>query len=181
MNQAEKMSHIEKEKYFLKLLRNDKNKTQSRKLVMYMNTSQFKSLKTIALDILTEKIPLTNSEFNKLFQHKTFIRNLAWGQVSRNSLARKITVISLLVRIALNKYASHSKVSTFTSRRLGKNKRQTYERSETSDSSSSESSEISSSESANSIISKRDGENFEEKSSGEEIEMDDRVSDSWEK
>ena len=42
-------------------------------------------------------------------------------------------------------------------------------------------SEISSSESANSIISKRDGENFEEKSSGEEIEMDDRVSDSWEK
>ena len=59
-----------------------------------------------------------------------------------------------------------------------KNKRQTYERSETSDSSSSESSGISSSESANSIISKRDGENFEEKSSGEEIETDDRVSDS---
>ena len=85
------------------------------------------------------------------------------------------------MRIALNKYASHSKVSTFISRRLGKNKRQTYERSETSNSSSSESSEISSSESANSIISKRDGENFEIKSSGEEIEMDDRVSESWKK
>ena len=120
MKQVEKMSHIEKEKYLLKLLSNDKNKTQSRKLVMYMSASQFKSLKTIALDILTEKIPLTNFEFNKLFQHKTLIRNLAWGQVSRNSLARKITVISLLVTIALNKYASHSKVSTFTSRRLGK-------------------------------------------------------------
>ena len=106
------MSHIEKEKYFLKLLRTDKNKTQSRKLIMYMNATQFKSLKTIALDILTEKIPLTNSEFNKLFQHKTLIRNLAQGQISRNSLARKITVSSLLVRIALNNYASHSKAST---------------------------------------------------------------------
>ena len=83
-----------------------------------------------------------------------------------------------MVRIAFNKYASHSKINTFTPRRLEKNKRQTYERSETSDSSSSESSEISSSESANSIISKRDGENFEEKSNGEEIEMNDRVSDS---
>ena len=143
-----------------------------------MSASEFKSLKTIALDISTGNSPLTNSEFNKLFQHKTLIRNLAQGQVSRISLTRKITVISLLVRIALNKYASHSKVSTPTCRRLGKSKRQTYERSEISDSSSSESSEISSSESATSINSKRGRENFEEKPSEEEIEMDDRGSES---
>ena len=174
------MSYIEKEKYWLEFLscsQDRKHMIDIINILKYMSSSQYNSLKQIALNILTGKIPLTTSQYNKLSSHKLFIRKLARSRVSKTFISTKSKVIYTLVNIALKHNAACSKVSTSKNRRLVKKKRQQYEGSETSDSeysSTSESSNISSESSniSSSNTSARIRESFSEKSEGEEIEDD---------
>ena len=90
------MSYIEKEKYCLEFLscsQDRKHMIDIINILKYMSSSQYNSLKQITLNILTGKIPLTTSQYNKLSSHKLFIRKLARSRVS------KMSVIALLATI----------------------------------------------------------------------------------
>ena len=91
-------------------------------ILKYMSSSQYNSLKQIACNILTGKIPLTTSQYNKLSSHKLFIRKLARSRVSNTFISRKSKVIYTLVNIAFKHHAACSKVSTSKNRRLVKKK-----------------------------------------------------------
>ena len=92
-------------------------------ILKYMSSSQYNSLKQIALNILTGKIPLTTFQYNKLSSHKLFIRKLARSRVSKTFISRKSKVIYTLVNIALKHHAACSKVGTSKNGRLVKKKK----------------------------------------------------------
>ena len=90
------MSYIEKEKYLLEFLscsQDRKHIIDITNILKYMSPSQCNSLKQTARNILTGKIPLTTSQYNKLSSHKLFIRKLARSRLSNTFISRKSKVI----------------------------------------------------------------------------------------
>ena len=137
------MSIIEKEKYFLEYLAGEKNKKQNCKLLEFIDKHQYKALKQIACNVLEEVIPLDVKQYIILVPHKNFIRKLGKGKVSKSLLVKNCKAVTTLVKIALEHYASHAKVSTGTNRRVGENKRKKLKRKEASSDSESTYSESS--------------------------------------
>lgn len=127
------MSEIEKHKFFLEYLSAASNKQQNQMLLKYIDRHQEKALQEIATNILQEVIPLNTSQYKTLLPHKTFIRALSRGKVSRNLLSKKFTIVTYLAKIALTHHAS-SKVSTRPTCRVGKDKRKKFRQEASSDS-----------------------------------------------
>lgn len=127
------MSQIEQHKFFLEYLSATSNKQQNQMLLKYIDRYQEKVLQEIASDILQEVIPLNTGQYKTLLPHKTFIRALARGKVSRNLLSKKLNVVISLAKIGLGHHAS-SKVSSRPTHRVGKNKRKKFRQEASSDS-----------------------------------------------
>ena len=137
------------DKYFFQLIIHG-NKKQTISALKYITTFQFKILKKIASDILDGHIPLSSNEVKKLKQSAFFIRNLGRKKsIHTNNLIKNYNIIKKILKIKFDHVESCTKVNTCTIRRMGKNKRQKYERNQTSSSefTSSEESEYFSNES----------------------------------
>ena len=122
------------DKYFFQLLIHG-NKKQTISALKYINISQFKTLKKIASDILSGHIPLSLNQVKKLKRSASFIRNLGTKKsIHSNTLIKNYNIVKKLLKIKFDYVESCEKVSAYTIRRKGKNKRQKYERNETSSS-----------------------------------------------
>ena len=117
------------ENNFLKLLAYGKDKKQKNRIIKFTNHIQYNVLKKIAINILRGVIPLKTFQLKYLKHSKLFIRKLAEGKVKTSDLERYCTVISYIVKIALEHNETHSKTSFSSHRKVGKNKRQQQQRS----------------------------------------------------
>ena len=108
------------ENNFLKLLAYGKDKKQKYRVIKFTNHIQYSVLKRIALNILRGVIPLNKVQLKYLKHSKVFIRKLAQGKVKTSDLVRYCTVISYIVKIALEHDEVHSKTSFGSHRKVGK-------------------------------------------------------------
>ena len=112
------------ENNFLKLLAYGKDKKQKNRIIKFTNHMQYNVLKKIAINILRGVIPLKKFQLKYLKHSKLFIWKLAEGKVKTSDLEHYCTVISYIVKIALEHNETHSKTSFSSHRKVGKNKRQ---------------------------------------------------------
>ena len=63
-------------------------------------------------------------EFRILKKKKTFLRNLAEGKIKIKDLPRYCTIVCNIVRLGLQQYEKHSKISSGTHIKMEKNRRQ---------------------------------------------------------
>ena len=111
-----------KDNYFLQLLAYGRDKSQKYHIIKFMNKSQYYLLKKIAKNILEGVIPLKKNQLKHLGNSKIFIRKLAEGKVKNSDLLRYYTITCYIVKIALEHYETHSKISTSSNRKMGRNK-----------------------------------------------------------
>ena len=122
------------DKYFLDFILHG-NKKQSIATLKNINSSQINTLKKIAIDLLEGHIPLSSNQIKVLKKSAHFIRTLAWKRtIHKNILVKNYNIVKKLLKIKFDYAESCSKVSTCSLGRMGKNKRQKYERNETSSS-----------------------------------------------
>ena len=122
------------DKYFFQFILHG-NKKQTISGLKYINTSQFKFLKKIASDILDGYIPLSSNQIKVLKKSASFIRSLARKRTIHNkNLIKYYNIVKKLLKIKFDYVESCLKVSSHSIGRMGKNKRQKYERNETSSS-----------------------------------------------
>ena len=160
------------DKYFFELIIHG-NKKQSISALKYINSSQLKSLKIIASDILEGKIPLSPNQVKKLKGSAYFIRNLARKKVINNkTLIQHFSIVKILLEIKFDYVETCAKISSHSFGRMGKGQRPKYERNETSSSeySSSGESEIFSEESEYCYESKGRRKSSENRSNVQEFE-----------
>ena len=115
-----------KDNYFLQLLAYGRDKSQKYHIIKFINKSQYYLLKKIAKNILEGLIPLKKNQLKHLRNSKIFIRKLADGKVKNSDLLRYYTITCYIVKIALEHYETHSKISTSSNRKMGRNRRQEY-------------------------------------------------------
>ena len=115
-----------KDNYFLQLLAYGRDKSQKYHIIKFINKSQYYLLKKIAKNILEGVIPLKKNQLKHLGNSKIFIRKLAEGKVKNSDLLRYYTITCYIVKIALEHYETHSKISTSSNRKMGRNRRQEY-------------------------------------------------------
>ena len=113
-----------KDNYFLQLLAYGRDKSQKYHIIKFINKSQYYLLKKIAKNILEGVIPLKKNQLKHLGNSKIFIRKLAEGKVKNSDLLRYYTITCYIVKIALEHYETHSKISTSSNRKMGRNRRQ---------------------------------------------------------
>ena len=111
-----------REKFF-QLLAYAKDQKQKKK-IKFLNTSQFYIIKNISKKILNGDIHLQKVEFHILKKKKTFLQNLAEGKIKIKDLPQYCTIVYHIVKLGLQQYEKHSKISSGTHRKMGKNRRQ---------------------------------------------------------
>ena len=89
-----------------------KIKVKNIKLSKFINKSQYYLLKKIATNILEGVIPLKKNQLKHLRNSKIFIRKLAEGKIKKSELLHYYTITCYIVKIALEYYETHSKIST---------------------------------------------------------------------
>ena len=112
------------ERNFFQLLAYAKDQKQKKKIIKFINKSQFNIIKNISKKILNGDIHLQKVEFRILKKKKTFLRNLAKGKIKIKDLPRYCTIVCNIVKLGLQQYEKHSKISSGTHRKMGKNRRQ---------------------------------------------------------
>ena len=112
------------EKKFFEFLGYAKDQRQKKNLVQLTNKSQYNILKNIAKKILNGDIYLGKVQFRFLKNKKLFLRKLSQGEIKIKNLQREYSVICYIVKIGLEYYETHSKISSRTCRKVGKNRRQ---------------------------------------------------------
>ena len=148
---------------FFELLAYAKDLTQKKNIIRFITKSQYNVVKNIAKKILNGNIHLKNIQFCILKNKKLFLRKLSEGKIKIKYLPRECSTVCYIIKLGLEHYETHTKISTHTCRKMGKNRRQnSHERSVSEISSSDEyssyeeASEFSAKESENSA---RVGEN----------------------
>lgn len=161
------MSSFKKNVHFLNFIAYNTNKDQNYALLKRITSSQNSTLKKIAKDILTETIPISDSEFKKLVQSRNFIRKLS--ESKKISYKGKLPVVQLLVKIALKEYEIYAKVGSSSNRGMGTNKRKKFQKKKTNcDSDTSEPSSISTNTTSSTDSNTLDGSGEENITSEEE-------------
>ena len=155
------------DQHFLQLLAKGTNRKQNTSILKFIDKQQYNIIKEIACNILNEVIPLNTKQFNSLHRHKTFIRNLSKGKASKTQLVKNYLVVSQIIQIALD-HELHAKVSSGSSRRVGKSKRQKLQGYKTSSDSES------STESTESLSSEKSAESSSEKSAESSSEFSEK-------
>ena len=112
------------ERNFFQLLAYAKDQKQKKKIIKFINKSQFNIIKNISKKILNGDIHLQKVEFRILKKKKTFLRNLAEGKIKIKDLPQYCTIVCNIVKLGLQQYEKHSKISSGTHRKMGKNRRQ---------------------------------------------------------
>ena len=69
------------ERNFFQLLAYAKDQKQKKKIIKFINKSQFNTIKNISKKILNGDIHLQKVEFHILKKKKTFLRNLSEGKI----------------------------------------------------------------------------------------------------
>ena len=148
---------------FFELLAYSKDLTQKKNIIRFITKSQYNVIKNIAKNILNGDIHLTNIQFRILKNKKLFLRKLSEGKIKINYLSQECSTVCYIIKLGLEHYETHAKISTHTYRKMGKNRRQNSRERSFSEISSSdeyssyeEASEFSDKESENST---RTGEN----------------------
>ena len=119
------------DKYFFLLLVNSTSKNQKVAVLKSINSSQYKILKDITLEILNEIIPLNRIQLKKLSKHKKIIRKLGSNKkISGQVLGKNYSVVIEIIRIGLQHHEISSEVCTSSKRRMGENK-SSYKKSKT--------------------------------------------------
>ena len=113
-----------KDNLFLQFLAYGKDKSQKYQIIKFINKSQYYLLKKIAKNILKGVIPLKKNQLKHLRNSKIFIRKLAEGKVKKSELLHYYTIPCYIVKIALEHYEAHSKISTGSNQKMGRNRRQ---------------------------------------------------------
>ena len=112
------------ENNFLQLLAYAKDQKQKKNIIRFINKSQFKVVKNIAQKILNGDIHLKNNQFRILKNKKLFLRKLSQGKIKITDLCREYIVVSYIVKLAIQQYETCPKISSHSSRKMGKNRRQ---------------------------------------------------------
>ena len=112
------------ERNFFQLLAYGKDKKQKKKIIKFINKSQFNIIKNISKKILNGDIHLRKVQISILRKKKTFLRNLSEGKIKIKDLPRYCTIVCNIIRIGLKHYEKHSKISSRTHRKMGKNRGQ---------------------------------------------------------
>ena len=112
------------ENKFLQLLAYAKDQKQKKNIIRIINKSQFKVVKNIAQKILNGDIHLKNNQFCILKNKKLFLRKLSQGKIKITDLCREYIVVSCIVKLAIQQYETCPKISSRSSRKMGKNRRQ---------------------------------------------------------
>ena len=113
-----------KDNFFLQLLAYGKDKSQKFQIIKFINKSQYYLLKKIATNILEGVIPLKKNQLKHLRNSKIFMRKVAEGKVKKSELLHYYTITCYIVKITLEHYETHSKISTSSNRKVGRNRRQ---------------------------------------------------------
>ena len=92
------------ENNFLQLLAYTKDQKQKKKIIRFINKSQFKVVKNIAQKILNGDIHLKNNQFRILKNKKLFLRKLSQGKIKITDLCREYIVVSYIVKLAIQQY-----------------------------------------------------------------------------
>lgn len=159
------------DQHFLQLLAKGTNRKQNTSILKFIDKKQYNEIKKIAGKILNEVIPLNAQQYKTLYKHKTFIRNLGRGKVSKAQLVKNYSVVSKLIQITLE-HELHAKTSSSATGRVGKSEGPKLQRQETSSDS-----EISSTES---LPSEAFSESFSESSSESASENRETEKGEWE-
>ena len=150
---------------FFELLAYSKDLTQKKNIIRFITESQYNVIKNIAKKILNGDIHLTNIQFRILKNKKLFLRKLSEGKIKIKYLPRECSTVCYIIKLGLEHYETRAKISTYTCRKMEKNRRQNSSERSVSENSSSdeyssykeeEASEFSNKESENST---RVGEN----------------------
>lgn len=112
------------ENNFLKLLAYANDNKQKKNIIKFTNKSQLHVLKDIAKKLINGNIYLKKQQFTHLKKDKLFLRKLAEGKIKTKDLSCKYLTVSYIVKIALEHYETHSKVSSRAYRKVGKIRRQ---------------------------------------------------------
>ena len=112
------------ENNFLQLLAFAKDQKQKKKIIRFINRSQLKVVKNIAQKILNGNIHLKNKEFHFLKNKKLFLRKLSQGKIKITDLPREHTIVCYIVKLVLQHNEMSPKISSRSSRKMGKNRRQ---------------------------------------------------------
>ena len=112
-----------REKFFSTASICKRSETEEKKKKI-INKSQFNIIKNILKKILNGDIHLQKVEFLILKKKKTFLRILAEGKIKIKDLPRYCTIVCNIVKLGLQQYEKHSKFSSGTHRKMGKNRRQ---------------------------------------------------------
>ena len=124
--------------HFLKLLAYAKDYKQKRNIITFINKSQLNTIKIISKKILNGEIKLNNVQYRGLKNKKLFLRRLSEGKIRSKDLSRNYFTACYIVRIALEQYEKHSKISSRPNRKVGENRRKHSRQRSFSDNSSSE-------------------------------------------
>ena len=112
------------ENNFLQLLAFAKDQKQKKNIIRFINKSQLKVVKNIAQKILNGDIHLKNNQFCILKNKKLFLRKLSQGKIKITDLCQEYIVVSYIVKLAIQQYETCPKISSRSSRKMGKNRRQ---------------------------------------------------------
>ena len=118
------------DKNFFKLLAYAKDQKQKKNILKFTKKSQYKVIQNIAKKLLNGDIQLKIIQFHILKNKKLFLQKLSQGKIKIKDLHRELYIVCYIVKLGLEYYETHSKISTCTYRKVEKNRRQyTRERS----------------------------------------------------
>ena len=109
---------------FFKFLAYASDHKQKRNVIKLINKSQLNTLKSIPKSILNGDIQLKKVQFRCLKNKKLFLRRLSQGKIKNKDLSRNYFTACHIVKIALEHYEKHPKISSDTNRKVGENRRQ---------------------------------------------------------
>ena len=112
------------DKNFFELLAYTKDQKQKKNILKFTNKSQYKVIQNIAKKLLSGDIQLKNIQYRILKNKKLFLRKLSQGKIKVKDLHREHYILCYILKLGLEYYETHSKISTRTYRKVGKNRRQ---------------------------------------------------------
>ena len=112
----------EKEIHFLSLVLSGENENQINALIKEISNKQYQLLKKIAKTILKGKYKLTDKEFRNLSNCKKFIRDLAQGKSSIQSLKKNVRQLKEIIAIYFKNNEICGQVCFNSNRRMEKGK-----------------------------------------------------------
>ena len=105
---------------FFELLAYSKDLTQKKNIIRFITKSQYNVIQKIAQKILNGDIYLKNIQFRTLKNKKLFLRKLSEGKIKINYLHRECSTVCYIIKLGLEHYETHTKISTRTYRKDGK-------------------------------------------------------------